>query len=85
MLISLWALALTAMFVLGVYWCWDVARRFREDLQELREVKEKPRKAGIIIVWAATFIIAVILIISLVVITVRFAGFALGLSPQIPQ
>jgi heme/copper-type cytochrome/quinol oxidase subunit 2 len=79
MLVSLWALALTALFVLGVYWCCEVVCRFREDLQELREVKEAPRKAGIIIVWVVTVVIAVILIISFVVIIGRFTGFVLGL------
>jgi len=78
MLISWWALALTALFVLGVYFCFEVARRFRDDLQELREVKEAPRKAGIIIVWVITVVIAVILIISTVVIIVRFNKFVLG-------
>jgi amino acid transporter len=78
MLVSWWALALTVLFVLGVYWCCEVARRFREDLQELSEVKEAPRKTGIIIVWIITVVIAVILIISTVVIICRFAKFVLG-------
>lgn len=79
MLISWWALALTALFVLGVCWCCEVIRRLKDDLQELREIKEAPRKAGIIIVWIITIVIAVVLIISTVVIIGRLTRFVLSL------
>ena len=55
-------LAVVGLYVLGVVWCYQVIRRFREDVQEIREVKEAARRGAIIFIWALTVIIAIVLI-----------------------
>lgn len=54
--------AMAGLYVLGVLWCYEIIRRFREDVKEIREVKEFSRKAAIIFIWAITVIIAIVLI-----------------------
>jgi hypothetical protein len=62
-------LALAALYILGIWWCYNVIGRFREDLREIRELKEITRTAVIIFIWAITVIIAIVLIrYSIVVI-----------------
>ena len=55
-------LAMVGLYVLGVVWCYQVIRRFREDVQEIREVKEGARRGAIIFIWVLTVIIAIVLI-----------------------
>jgi len=55
-------LAVVGLYVLGVVWCYQVIGRFREDVQEIREVKEGARRGAIIFIWVLTVIIAVVLI-----------------------
>ncbi len=55
-------LALAGLYILGVLWCYEIIGRFRQDVQELREVKEFTRKAAIIFIWAITVVIAIVLI-----------------------
>lgn len=50
------------LFVLGVYWCYKVIARLRDDLGELREVEDKTRKVVIVGVWAFTVVIAIFLV-----------------------
>ncbi len=54
--------ALAGLYILGVLWCYEIIGRFREDVQEIREVKEFTRKAAIIFIWAITVVIAIVLI-----------------------
>ncbi len=46
------------LLALGLYWCYEVLGRWRSDLEELREVDDKYRKAAILGIWAATVVIA---------------------------
>ena len=57
-----YVLALAGLYVLGLVWCYKVIGRFREDVQEIREVKEITRTAVIIFIWIITVIIAIVLI-----------------------
>ena len=56
-------LALAALYILGLWWCYEVIGRFREDVKEIRELKEITRRAVIIFIWAITAIIAIVLIV----------------------
>ena len=51
-------------WALGVYWCNDVIKRFREDLTELREVESTIRKTVIIVLWFVTSVILIFIVIS---------------------
>jgi hypothetical protein len=55
-------LALAGLYILGLWWCYEVIGRFREDVQEIRELKEITRTAAIIFIWIITVIIAIVLI-----------------------
>jgi len=55
-------LAIAGLYILGLVWCYHVIGRFREDLQEIREVKEITRTGAIIFIWIVTVIIAIVLI-----------------------
>jgi len=55
-------LALAGLYILGLAWCYHVIGRFREDVREIRELKEITRKAAIIFIWIITVIIAIVLI-----------------------
>jgi hypothetical protein len=57
-----YVLALAGLYVLGLVWCYEVIGRFREDIREIREVKEVTRKGAIIFIWIITVIIAIVLI-----------------------
>lgn len=56
------AFALVGLYILGVWWCYEVIGRFREDIREIRELKGVTRKAVIIFIWILTVIIAIVLI-----------------------
>ncbi len=55
-------LALAGLYILGLAWCYHVIGRFREDVREIRELKEITRRAAIIFIWIITVIIAIVLI-----------------------
>ncbi len=55
-------LAMAGLYILGLAWCYHVIGRFREDVREIRELKEITRKAAIIFIWIITVIIAIVLI-----------------------
>jgi len=57
------AFALVGLYILGVWWCYEVIGRFREDVQEIRKVKEITRMAVIIFIWIITVIIGIVLIV----------------------
>ena len=71
--ITFWPLFGALLWALGVYWCFEVIKRFRSDVEELREVEEVSRKIGIIIVWAITAGIAFLVIGSAVAVVRRIA------------
>ena len=48
---------LFALILFGLYWCYEVVGRWREDLNEFRAARELGRKAGILIVWTMTVLI----------------------------
>lgn len=50
------------LFTLGVYWCYKVIARLRDDLEELRGAEEKIRKVVIVGVWVVTVVIAILVI-----------------------
>lgn len=52
-------LALAGLYIIGVYWCYVVIRRFRDDIQELRQVEGIAPKVAIIFVWLITAPIAI--------------------------
>jgi len=68
-------LTLAALYIFGVYWCYLVIRRFRDDIQELREVKGITRKVAIIFVWVITVPIAITVVGFLPVIIRNIALF----------
>ncbi len=73
-----YVLALAGLYILGLVWCYHVIGRFREDVKEIREVKEFTRTAVIIFIWILTVIIAIVLIrYSFVIIKNLFSLFHL--------
>ncbi len=58
------------LFALGAGWCYAVFKRWRSDLEELREVKDIVRKVVILGIWAVTVVIAILV--------VNFAGGVIG-------
>ena len=68
-------LALAGLYVLGLVWCYKVIGRFREDVQEIREVKEITRTAVIIFIWIITVIIGILLIMYSFVIIENLVSF----------
>ena len=55
--------AVAALYILGVSWCYLVVRRFPQDVQEIRELRQTIRTFAIVLVWAITVIIAIVLIL----------------------
>lgn len=55
-------LAVVVVYAFGVMWCYQVVRRFREDVREIRELKEGVRTGVIIFFWVLTVLIAILLI-----------------------
>ena len=55
-------IALAVAYAFGVYWCYEVIRRFPDDIREFRDVKEGARRFAIIFVWVVTAVIALVLI-----------------------
>ncbi len=62
MYLSYHHIVLAICLALGTYWCIFVIARLREDIDELRTVKDKGRQAAIIFIWLVTLVIAVLLI-----------------------
>ena len=64
-----------ALYILGVWWCYEVIRRFPQDVQEIRQLKQIIRTFAIILVWAITVIIAIVLILYSLVMIRELAAF----------
>ena len=67
------AFALAALYIFGVWWCYEVVCRLRDDVREIFEQREIVRTIVIIFMWAITVVILILLIFSVFVI-VREAG-----------
>jgi len=52
------------LFALGVYWCIEVAKRWRSDWDDLRTVEDQTRRVVIVGVWILTAIIALLVVNS---------------------
>ncbi len=50
------------LYILGLWWCYVVIRRYRQDVQEIRELREFVRTGAIVFIWALTVIIAILLV-----------------------
>ena len=50
------------LLALGVVWCYHVIKRWRSDLEELREVEDTTRRLVIVGMWAVTVVIAVLVV-----------------------
>ena len=48
------ALAIAAIYIFGLWWCYQVITRFRQDLREIFELKEVTRTVVIIFIWIIT-------------------------------
>lgn len=50
------AFAIAAIYIFGLWWCYEVITRFRQDLKEIFELKEVTRTVVIIFVWIITIL-----------------------------
>lgn len=50
------------LLALGVVWCYQVIKRWRSDVEELRQVEDPIRRAVIIGIWVVTVLIALAVI-----------------------
>ncbi|MHC4118390.1 MAG: hypothetical protein ACYSWO_12880 [Planctomycetota bacterium] len=48
------AAAVAGLYIVGLWWCCQVIRRFPEDLREILELKETARTLAIVFVWIVT-------------------------------
>jgi hypothetical protein len=72
----LWqALALLNLYIFGIYWCYVVIWRFRDDIKELCE-KEVAPKIAIIFVWIITVLIVISMFVFAFIIIGRLAWSA---------
>jgi hypothetical protein len=69
------ALAFVAAYIVGLWWCYQVIGRFRQDLREIFELKEITRTAVIIFIWIITIPIILSLTLYGFVLIKRFIWF----------
>jgi hypothetical protein len=48
------AAAIAGLYILGLWWCYEVIRRFPDDLREIFELRETARTFAIVFVWIIT-------------------------------
>ena len=48
-----------ALYIFGLLWCCQVVRRFRDDVREIREMRDSARTGAIVFIWLLTVIIAI--------------------------
>ena len=68
-------IAIATIYIFGLWWCYQVITRFRQDLREIFELKEVTRTAVIIFVWIITIPIMLILVFYSFVIIKRLVWF----------
>ena len=56
------ALAIASMYIFGCWWCYEVIRRFPQDVKEIFQLKQVVRTIVIIFIWVLTLPIALALI-----------------------
>jgi len=54
-----WAAAVASLYILGLWWCFVVVRRFPEDVREIIELKEVTRTIVIVFIWLITAPLAI--------------------------
>lgn len=69
------ALAIAAIYIFGLWWCYEVITRFRQDLREIFELKEVTRILVIIFIWIITIPIMLGVIIYGYVLISRLLWF----------
>ena len=67
--------AIAALYIFGLWWCYEVVRRFPDDLREISELKETTRTCAIIFVWIITVPLAFGLIVYGFVLVRRLSWF----------
>ena len=68
-------LAIASVYIFGVWWCYEVIRRFHKDVKEIFQDKRVARTIAIIIVWILTVPIAIALIWGTVCIIRNLISF----------
>ncbi len=53
------AAAIAGLYILGLWWCYAVIRRFPDDLREIFELKETSRTLVIVFIWLITLPLAI--------------------------
>ena len=71
-MLSFGVVADAVLFALGLYWCREMARRWRRDLSEFRRARDTSDRAAIGIVWALTVLIAVAMLNAVLALLARF-------------
>jgi len=70
------ALAIAAIYIFGLWWCYEVITRFRQNLREIFELKEVTRTVVIIFIWIITIPIMLVLVLYSCVLIRRLVWFA---------
>lgn len=65
-MLSFGVLGQAVFLALGSYWCWQVFRRWRSDLDEFRSSTNSNTRIAIGALWAATAVIAMLWVGSVV-------------------
>jgi hypothetical protein len=47
-------LAIATIYIFGLWWCYEVIRRFPRDVREMFDFKEVTRSFAIIVIWVLT-------------------------------
>ncbi len=69
------AAAIAGLYILGLWWCYVVIRRFPDDLREIFELKETARTLVIVFIWLITVPLAVGVIAYAYVLIRRLVWF----------
>ena len=70
------ALAIASMYIFGCWWCYEVIRRFPQDVKEIFQLKQVVRTIVIIFIWVLTLPIALALILYGIVLVRNLISFA---------
>ena len=71
----LWVAAVASLYIFGLWWCYEVVRRFPEDVREIIELKEVTRTIVIVLIWLITAPLAIGLVIYGFVLISRLVLF----------
>lgn len=69
-------LAIASAYIFGIWWCYEVIHRFRQDVKEIFQFKQVVRTVAIIIIWVLTIPIALALIWYTIYIIRNLISFA---------